>query len=106
MPQNEYIELHKKRYGERLDAEERRRKKEAREHKLISKKAKTLKGIKAKIFNKQRYKEKVRMKKLIKAHEEKDVEVKNADVKEGAVPTYLLDRDTVSNTKILANTIK
>lgn len=27
MPQNDYIELHKKRFGERLDAEERRRKK-------------------------------------------------------------------------------
>lgn len=36
-----------------------RRKKEAREPRDISKKAKTLKGIKAKIFSKERYKEKV-----------------------------------------------
>jgi ribosome biogenesis protein NSA2 len=43
---------------------------------VISKKAQTLRGIKAKLFNKERYKEKIRMKKLIKAHEEKDVEVK------------------------------
>ena len=36
-----------------------RRKKEAREPRDLSKKAKTLKGIKAKIFSKERYKEKV-----------------------------------------------
>ena len=52
MPQNDYMDLHKKRYGERYDAEEKRRKKEARKSKVISKKAKTLKGIKAKLFNK------------------------------------------------------
>lgn len=31
MPQNEHIELHRKRFGRRLDHEERKRKKEARE---------------------------------------------------------------------------
>ena len=31
MPQNEHIELHRKRHGRRLDHEERARKKEARE---------------------------------------------------------------------------
>ena len=31
MPQNEHIELHRKRYGRRFDHEERTRKKEARE---------------------------------------------------------------------------
>lgn len=51
MPQNDFMELHKKRYGERLDAEEKRRKKEARKSKVIAKKAQTLKGIKAKLFN-------------------------------------------------------
>ena len=52
MPQNDYMDLHKKRYGERYDAEEKRRKKQARKSKVISKKAQTLKGIKAKLFNK------------------------------------------------------
>lgn len=33
------------------------------------------------------------MKKLIKAHEEKKIDVKKDDVKEGAIPTYLLDRE-------------
>ena len=31
MPQNEHIELHRKRFGRRLDHEEKKRKKEARE---------------------------------------------------------------------------
>jgi len=106
MPQNDYIDLSKKRFGERLDAEERRRKKEAREPHEASRKAQTLKGIKAKIYNKQRFKEKIRMKQLIKAHEEKDAEVKAEEVKEGAVPAYLLDRENVSNTKVLSNMIK
>ena len=30
MPQNDYVELHKKRFGERFDADEKRRKKAAR----------------------------------------------------------------------------
>ena len=33
------MELHKKRFGERLDAAEKRRKKESREHHEISRKA-------------------------------------------------------------------
>jgi ribosome biogenesis protein NSA2 len=46
------------------------------------------------------------MKKLLKAHEEKDTTVKADSVKEGALPPYLLDREKQSNSKILANTIK
>lgn len=69
MPQNDYMDLHKKRFGERLDAEEKRRKKEARKTKVISKKAQSLRGIKAKIFNKERFKQKIQMKKTIKEHE-------------------------------------
>lgn len=37
MPQNEYMELHKKRYGQRLDFEERKRKvRPAREGPAVS----------------------------------------------------------------------
>ena len=50
--------------------------------------------------------EKIRMKKLIQAHEEKDTKVKADEVKEGAVPAYLLDRERTNDSKILANTIK
>ena len=46
----------------------KRRKKEARSSKKISKQAKKLRGIKGKIFHKQRYQEKVEMHKKVKAH--------------------------------------
>ena len=60
MPQNEHIELHRKRHGRRLDYEERKRKKEAREPRVRAATAKKLRGLKAKIYNKQRFSEKVR----------------------------------------------
>ena len=46
------------------------------------------------------------MKKAIKAHEEKKVDVKVDDVKDGSKPAYLLDREEVNRSKILSNTIK
>ena len=105
MPQNEYIKKHIKKYGKGLDEEERQRKKEARQVHITSKKAKKLRGLKAKLFNKQRYKEKVEMKKTLKAHEEKTAEVKTK-TPENAIPTYLLDREETNRAKVLSNTIK
>lgn len=64
MPQGDYIELHQKRFGHRPDHWEVKRKKEARIHKNRSKMARTLTGIKAKLFNKKRYTEKAQMKKM------------------------------------------
>ena len=47
------------------------------------------------------------MKKNIKAHEEKDATVQNEKkVEDGAIPTYLLDRNEVNRTKVLSNMIK
>ncbi len=46
------------------------------------------------------------MRKQIKAHEEKNVEVKADQVKEGAIPAYLLDRENVNRTKVLSNMVK
>lgn len=63
MPQNEHIELFQKRFGHRLDYFEKKRKKEARLVRVNAKKAHTLRGIKAKIFNKKRYNEKAQLKK-------------------------------------------
>ncbi|KAF5913642.1 hypothetical protein HPG69_017263 [Diceros bicornis minor] len=62
-PQNEYIELHRKRYGYRLDYHEKKRKKEGREAHERSKKAKKMIGLKAKLYHKQRHAEKIQMKK-------------------------------------------
>ena len=101
------MELHKKRYGRRMDHEERTRKKEARSVKEIATKAKKLTGIKGKLFAKERFREKVRMKKAIKAHEEKEATAKDEGKKtDGAVPAYLLDRNEVNRTKVLSNMIK
>jgi len=107
MPQNEHIELHRKRYGYRLDYHERKRKKESRQAHEIAKKAKKLRGIKAKLFNKKRHAEKIQMKKTIKMHEERNTKQKKDDVvPEGAVPAYLLDREGQSRAKVLSNMIK
>ena len=107
MPQNDYMDLFKKRFGKRYDAEERARKKEARAVKDVANKAKNLHGIRGKLFAKERYKEKVAMRKTIKAHEQKDATVKDQKEKvDGAVPAYLLDRNEVNRTKVLSNMIK
>merc|ERR1712166_173616 len=83
------------------------RKKEARSVKDIAAKAKSLHGIKGKLFAKERYKEKIKMRKTIKAHEEKEATVKDEKEKtDGAVPAYLLDRNEVNRTKVLSNMIK
>jgi len=108
MPQNEHIELHRKRHGYRLDYHERKRKKEARAPKTRSTKAQKLRGLKAKLYNKQRHSEKVQMKKTIKMHEEKPTKQKskNEKVPDGAIPAYLLDRETQNRAKVLSNSIK
>lgn len=101
------MDLFKKRYGERFDAEERQRKKDARSVHEVAKKSQQLTGIKAKIHAKQQYKEKAKMKKAIKAHEEKDATASTPKTKaEGAIPAYLLDRNEVNRTKVLSNMIK
>ena len=107
MPQNEHIELFRKRYGKRLDAEERARKKEAREPHARSRVAKKLIGLKAKLYAKKRHKEKIEMKKTINSHAERNnkhaVEEKAAP---GAIPAYLMDRERTSRAKVLSNTVK
>ena len=96
MPQGEHIELHRKRYGQRLDHHERVRKKEARSVKKRAAYAQKALGIKGKMFAKQRYAEKATMKKTIAMHEEKDKKHKADDGAQGsAVPAYLLEREQV-----------
>lgn len=107
MPQNEYIEQHRKRFGQQLNHEERTRKKEARELHKQSKFAQKVRGIKAKIHSKQRYKEKAAMKKTIKAHQERsNLHETNSPASDGAVPAYLMDRSGMSRAKVLSNTLK
>ena len=105
--QNDYIEEHQRRHGKRLDHEERKRKREAREvHKQSAVAQKTI-GLKAKMLNKKRRAEKVQMKKTLKAHEERDVKTAatSADSSE-ALPTYLLDREQQRDAKALSSAVK
>jgi len=107
MPQNEHIELHQKRHGHRFDHFEKKRKKESRMAHSRATKAKELRGIKAKLFNKKRMVEKIEMKKTIRAHEEKQAKVKKpVQLQEGAVPAYLMDRQKQNRAKVLSNMIK
>eukprot|EP00911_Craspedida_sp_UC1_P001036 UC1_evm3s775 len=107
MPQNEHIELHRKRHGRRLDHDEVKRKKEAREVHKRSKVAQKATGIKAKLLNKRRHSEKIQMKKTLKMHEErKSKKKKEAPVPDGAIPAYLMDREGEVRAKALSNMIK
>jgi ribosome biogenesis protein NSA2 len=107
MPQNEHIELHRKRHGYRMDYFERKRKREAREPKKAAEKARKLRGIQAKLYNKERFKEKIQMKKTIRAHEEKLTKKKSDEkVAEGSIPNYLLDRENQTRAKVLSNMLK
>merc|ERR1711879_453913 len=86
---------------------ERTRKKESRQVRVLAKKSQTLMKHKAKMFHKQRFNEKVQMKKTIRQHEEKLTKKKaEKPAKEGAVPSYLIDRENTNTAKVLSNTLK
>lgn len=106
MPQNEYMERHRKLHGRRLDYETRLRKREARAPKKRAAMARKLRGIKAKLYQHDRRNEKIQMKKKIKMHEEKNVPKAATKNEEGVIPTYLLERGVNSNAKVLSNMIK
>jgi len=107
MPQGDYIELHQKRFGHRLDYFEKKRKKEARFFHKRSAFAQKVTGIRAKLYNKRRYSEKAQLKKTIALHEEKQQKtVDDNRITPGALPPYLLDRRNTSSAKILSNMIK
>jgi ribosome biogenesis protein NSA2 len=107
MAQGDYIDLHRKRFGRRLDHQERTRKRDAREHRRRSKYARHLHGLKAKLYNKKRFSEKVAMKKTIAQHSERSNKHKADDkVPEGSVPAYLMDREGVTRAKVLSNMVK
>ena len=87
--------------------EERERKREARLAHKRSEFAQKVHGIRAKLYNERRFKEKATMRKTIAQHSERSNKHANDDaVAEGAVPAYLLDREGVSRAKVLSNTVK
>ena len=89
MPQNEHIELSRKRFGRALDYEERVRKDAARAPVRLSRFSRDLVGIRAKLFHSARFREKAEMKRKVHVHAQKDVLRENEDkVVPGAVPRY------------------
>lgn len=106
MPQNEYMERWRKLHGRRLDHEERARKRTAREGHKASKDAQELRGLRAKLHQEKRRKEKIQMKKQIKAHEERDVKTNDEKEPSTPMPSYLLDRSNPSTAKALSSAIK
>uniref|UniRef100_A0A0R3S3Q7 Ribosome biogenesis protein NSA2 homolog n=1 Tax=Elaeophora elaphi TaxID=1147741 RepID=A0A0R3S3Q7_9BILA len=105
-PQNEHIELHRKRHGRRLDYEERLRKRNARAGHERSQYAKKIRGRKAKLYHKKRYAEKVEMRRLLRQHEEKQQTGTSEEPDRGVVPAYLLDRQQQTTGKVLSSMIK
>lgn len=90
-----------------MDHEERTRKRTARDAHKASHVAQSMHGLKAKLLHARRYSEKVLMKKTIKAHEERNVKAKDAEIMpEGALPTYLLDREGQNDAKALSSAVK
>jgi len=107
MPQGDYIELHQKRFGFRLNHFEKIRKKKARAPKERSELAQKVHGLRAKLLNKKNYQEKAEMRKTIKMHQERsNKRVTEKEVKEGALPSYLLDREKTNRAKVLSNMVK
>ena len=101
------MERHKKLHGVRMDQMERDRKREARKSHKMSKFAQKSFGLKAKLFNQKRFKEKAAMKKTIALHQQgKNKHANDEKMNDGAVPAYLLDREEVSRAKVLSNTVK
>jgi len=107
MPQNEYIEEHRKKFGRQLDYEERKRKREARQAHERSAFAQKVHGLRAKLYHKKRHAEKIALTKKIAQHQErKNKHEDDSKIPEGAKPAYLLDRSGVSSAKVLSNSIK
>ena len=100
-------ERHRKLHGKRLDHEERARKKAAREGHKQSENAQNLRGLRAKLYAKQRHAQKIQMRKAIKQHEERNVKGAPAEKEPSeAIPSYLLDRANPTTAKALSSQIK
>lgn len=90
-----------------LDHHERARKRAAREGHDASEKAQNLRGLRAKMYAEKRHKEKIQLRKQIKAHEERNIKAAAPDADPAnPVPAYLLDRNNPTSAKALSSAIK
>jgi ribosome biogenesis protein NSA2 len=90
-----------------MDYEEKKRKRAAREVHKQSQVTQKMVGHKAKMLHKRRHAENVQLRKKLKAHDERNVKQKDdGAVQEGALPTYLLDREGQKDAKALSSAVK
>ena len=78
-PQHEHMERHRKLHGVRMDQMERQRKREARSVHKLSEFAQRSFGLRAKMFNQKRFKEKAAMRKTLSMHQEGSNKHSNQD---------------------------
>jgi ribosome biogenesis protein NSA2 len=91
----------------RLDHEERTRKRQAREFHKQSEDAQKLRGLRAKLYQQKRHAEKIQMRKRIRALEEKNSKSSApSEPSSTPLPNYLLDRSQATNAKALSSAIK
>jgi ribosomal protein S8E len=84
-----------------------RRKRIARESHRLSATSQKIFGLKAKILHKKRHAEKVQLKKTLKAHDERHIKQSApSSAPDGALPTYLLDREGQRDAKALSTALK
>lgn len=105
MPQNEFVEQHIKKHGRRLDHELKEYKKERRGEKVVARKAKTLFGLKAKLFAKKQRSAKIQLKKDLKVKESSRKKVE-AETGHDPLPHFLLDREVQERARDINNKIK
>lgn len=96
MPQNEYMEIFRNSYGQRMDYHYRKAKKSRRENYKDTKKAHSIFGIKAKIFAKKSLIAKKNENKISQTLRETGIKNRKFNQKD-AMPAFLLERDQLHN---------
>lgn len=65
-----------------------------------------MRGLRAKLNQQKRHKEKIQLRKQLKAHEERDVKSAGEKDPSAPLPNYLLDRSNPSTAKAISSSIK
>jgi ribosome biogenesis protein NSA2 len=79
----------------------------AREGHKASERSQNLRGLRAKLYQQKRHKEKIQLKKTLKAHDERNVKsAEDAAPSSTPLPQYLLDRSNETSAKALSSSIK
>merc|ERR1711977_345012 len=107
MPQNEYINHHRKKYGQRFDFESKNTKREIRKIRKRADYARKSLGIKGKICAMKHRSEKAQMERITTIHHKTEDRLKVDDgTPKNSVPAYLLERGHTNSVKLMSESIK